>query len=472
VSAADTFVVASNGVVPDAELVRRVRAGDDAAFEELFRRYEGRIRAFVAGRVGDRGRAEDVTQEAFLSALRRLRTTDAEIAFKPWLFEIALNATIDLHRRTSRAEEVSVDHGELLRPSDRRRLVGVAAPETEALTRERLEHLRGAFDVLNETHHRLLVMRELEGRSYRDIGEQLKLSHSAVESALFRARRRLESEYEALAAGRRCLSVLDDIVSIAEGAEARGPRRRLARHARRCSSCRVRAREMGVEPLPRFAGLRSRVGALLPIPWLLRRRPGSTARGDSSPAGHTASLLSGPASQACSSLAEGALALVTAAALAGAGSAALDRAGPRPVPGGAPVHEVGAGGAEPGGANTHRRADGDKLAPRSNRRRAPGAAERPALDPSGGGEAPRADREERDSGSRRPRRAPRRLPTVPQLPRPGGLAVPKVPDPPALPERPVALPQSNPVTEQPKAEADLGAAKAVLDAVRSHAGAG
>jgi RNA polymerase sigma factor (sigma-70 family) len=471
VSAADTVVVVSNGVLPDAELVRRVRAGEDAAFEELFRRYEGRIRAFVARRVGDRGRAEDVTQEAFLSALRRLRATDSEIAFKPWLFEIALNATIDLHRRTSRAEEVSVDHGELLRPSDRRRLVGVAAPESEALTKERLEHLRGAFDVLNETHHRLLVMRELEGRSYRDIGERLKLSHSAVESGLFRARRRLESEYEALAAGQRCLSVLADIVLIAEGAEARGPRRRLARHARRCSTCRVRAREMGVEPLPRFAGLRARVGAWLPIPLLLRRRPASMARGDSSPAGHAANLLSGPASQACSTLAEGALALVTAAALAGAGSAALDRAGPRPVPGATPVHAAGANEAQPRSAKAHGRADRNEAPARSDRRRAPGAKERPVLDPSEG-ESPRADRDDRASGSPRPRRAPRRLPAVPGLPRADGVAVPKLPERPALPERPVALPQSAPAPEQTKVEADLGGAKAVLDTVRSHARGG
>jgi DNA-directed RNA polymerase specialized sigma24 family protein len=67
----------------DRELVEQVRAGDDSAFEELYRRYRSRITAYVRGHLRDEGRAEDVTQEAFLSALRRMRATESEIAFKP-----------------------------------------------------------------------------------------------------------------------------------------------------------------------------------------------------------------------------------------------------------------------------------------------------------------------------------------------------------------------------------------------------
>ena len=188
-SAVDTVALVANTSATDAELVGAVREGEDQAFEELFRRYHGRVRAFVAGRVADHGRADDVTQDVFLSALRHLRSTNKEIAFKPWVFEIARNASIDLHRRTSRAEEVPVDQLEL---------VGADPPENEVLARERLAHLQGAFYELNEVHHRALVMRELEGRSYSEIGEQLSLTRPAVESVLFRARRRLAKEYHAL----------------------------------------------------------------------------------------------------------------------------------------------------------------------------------------------------------------------------------------------------------------------------------
>ncbi len=96
-------------VATDDELVAAVRAGEDSAFEELYRRYHPRVGAFARRLVRDHGRAEDVTQEAFVSALRRLRQSDAPIDFKPWIFEIARNGCIDLYRRGRRAQEVSID---------------------------------------------------------------------------------------------------------------------------------------------------------------------------------------------------------------------------------------------------------------------------------------------------------------------------------------------------------------------------
>ena len=59
--------------------------------------------------VKDHGRAEDVTQEVFVSALRRMRETEQPLAFKPWLYQIARNSCIDAFRRSRRAEEVSYD---------------------------------------------------------------------------------------------------------------------------------------------------------------------------------------------------------------------------------------------------------------------------------------------------------------------------------------------------------------------------
>lgn len=186
----------------DDELIAAVRDGDDAAFEVLYRRYHYRVARYVRGMVRDRGRAEDVVQEIFLSALRRMRATDARIVFRPWIFEIAKNAAIDHFRRTSRAEEVSIDASEALRPTDQLRLVGSSRvrPEHAVLAKERFDHLRGAFGGLSESHHRVLVLRELEGLSYREIAQRMEMSRPAVESALFRARRRLAQEYARAAA--------------------------------------------------------------------------------------------------------------------------------------------------------------------------------------------------------------------------------------------------------------------------------
>jgi RNA polymerase sigma factor (sigma-70 family) len=294
--------------------VEAVRAGDDCAFEELYRRYQPRIAAFVRRKVGDPARAEDIAQDVFFSALRRLRATDAEIDFKPWVFQIASNAAIDHWRRTSRAEEISVDADEGMRQSDRVRLTGAAGPDSVLVDKERFEHLRGAFDELSEMHTRILVMREFEGLSYREIAERLDVSRGSVESTLFRARRRLESEYEDISEGRRCVAMRGVIARISEGVGGKREVGRLARHARRCHACRRRARELGVDPLPRLSGLTSKAAAFLPLPLVLRRGGG----------GH--GVLSGllPAGgQVGAAVAERAAALVAAAAIAGAGGIAI-----------------------------------------------------------------------------------------------------------------------------------------------------
>src|SRR3954447_22084998 len=109
----------------DRQLVARIRRGDDRAFETLYQRYQRRIAAYVLGMVKDHGRAEDVTQEVFVSAMRRMRQTERPIAFKPWIYEIAKNACIDAFRRSRRTEEVSYDAEERLAPNDYRRLLGL-----------------------------------------------------------------------------------------------------------------------------------------------------------------------------------------------------------------------------------------------------------------------------------------------------------------------------------------------------------
>jgi RNA polymerase sigma factor (sigma-70 family) len=195
-------VVSAGDTVSDEQLIAAVRRGSDPAFERLYRRYATAVTRFVAGRVRDNGRAEDLVQEIFLSALRRLRATDGKIAFRPWIFEIAKNAAIDHYRRTSRAEEISIHEHDALRPADQLRLVGSphGRPEHAALHKERFDHLRGAFAELSDNHHRVLVLRELEGRSYREIAKEMDMTRPAVESALFRARRRLQQEYARAAA--------------------------------------------------------------------------------------------------------------------------------------------------------------------------------------------------------------------------------------------------------------------------------
>ncbi len=321
----------------DAELVAAVRAGDDSAFAELYRRHQPSVARFVRGRIRDHGRAEDVVQEAFVSALRRMRQTDSELAFRAWIFEIARNASIDFYRRSSRVEEVSMDAVGGLGPADASRLGGASGPDASLVLKENFNHFRGALEELSETHHRIIVMRELEGRSYREIGDRMHLSQAAVESTLFRARRKLEHEYEQLDSGRRCRLVGATIGRLAEGLDSRLDRIRLDRHARRCSACRRQARQLGVEPLLGARGVAARAAAFLPLPAVLRRRlssPGdaSVGTGLSHSAGHLGAAFA-PSIEVAGAMAGKAVALVAAVALIGGGGATLGGAGPLAVGG-------------------------------------------------------------------------------------------------------------------------------------------
>jgi RNA polymerase sigma factor (sigma-70 family) len=308
----------------DDQLVAATRHGDDGAFEQLYGRYRGPITGYVQKMVKDHARAEDVTQEVFMSALRRMRETERPIAFKPWVYEIARNACIDQFRRSQRGEEVSYDATDGLPATDHLQLVTRdASPEDAFDTKQRLDHLCGAFGGLSGTHHQILVLRELEGLSYREIGERLGMSRPAVESTLFRARRRLTEEYDDLVSGRRCARVQSIMAEAAEGMLGARDRRRLARHLSYCQPCRRHARVLGVEATP-TRSVAAKLAALIPFPAFLRRRDlaqaDPTTRG---PAGvqvsSTLAQWSANASAAAEPLAGWAKATLTAAAVALAG---------------------------------------------------------------------------------------------------------------------------------------------------------
>jgi RNA polymerase sigma factor (sigma-70 family) len=337
-------------VCGDAELIAAARNGDDSAFEQLYARYYDRINAFIRGRIRDHGRAEDIAQEVFMSALRRLRTSEQSISFRPWIYEIAKNACIDEFRRGKRAREVSLDAEDELTGGPRALRAVTPTPPVALEGKQRLDDLRGAFGGLSENHHRLLVLRELEGLCYDEIGRRTGMSRSMVESALFRARRKLTEEYEELASGRRCQQVQ---VVIADGRAQSAPalgareRRQLARHLAHCQPCRIVARLAGVdEALLKPRSTAAKIAALLPIPLPLWRWPwGGSARARNAlvqtgahPLAHQAPAATDAAGPAAS--VGGAAIAAAVIALAGAGGAVVSAVTHHAHPGSAAERHV------------------------------------------------------------------------------------------------------------------------------------
>jgi RNA polymerase sigma factor (sigma-70 family) len=223
-----------------------------------------------------------------------MRETERPIAFKPWIYEIAKNACIDQFRRSRRAEEISFDADDGAGALESARLASPSAtPDVAIDAKQQLDHLCGAFGGLSETHHQILVLRELEGLSYREIGERMGLSRPSVESTLFRARRRLSEEYDELVSGQRCTRIQTIIATVTEGSLGTRDQRRLARHIAHCQPCRREARLAGLDTATLSRTTRevitAKVAALLPFPMLFRgRKDGSAGIGDG---GHGANLV-------------------------------------------------------------------------------------------------------------------------------------------------------------------------------------
>src|SRR5256885_10280550 len=134
----------------DARLSVAASEGDDEAFAELYERYAPRIGAYLSRMLDDEHLAQDLTHEVFVSALRRLRTHRAPIAFGPWLYRIARNASIDVHRRAQIVRQVPLDGDGAERPAISRE----HAPEAVAHVRQRLRApLRGHRRALRDIRH-------------------------------------------------------------------------------------------------------------------------------------------------------------------------------------------------------------------------------------------------------------------------------------------------------------------------------
>ncbi|HXU33834.1 MAG TPA: sigma-70 family RNA polymerase sigma factor [Thermoanaerobaculia bacterium] len=176
----------------DADLVARALAGSERAFADLVRRYERPIFSLIVRMVHDSTIAEDVAQETFLKAYRRLDTYDPTRKFSSWLFKIAHNATLDHLRRPS-LDTLPLDaHGD-----DEADFAAILADEkTESpeagagrydLARALDRGLRG----LRAEYSEVLLLRFRQGLSYQEIAEVTGQPLGTVKTNIHRARKEL-----------------------------------------------------------------------------------------------------------------------------------------------------------------------------------------------------------------------------------------------------------------------------------------
>ena len=185
----------------DAQAMLRVAAGDRRAFGLLFDRYHASVARFAFRFVGDKARAEELTQDIFVKLYRNAKAYKPSAQFKTFLFRVATNHCLNEVRRG----EYRVTHTSTA-PTEEDSGVDVAGPEgerpDEAVAGRELERAVGkALEGLSERERAAFTMCRFEGMAYRDIAEALEASEAAVKSLIHRATLAVAKKIEELQAG-------------------------------------------------------------------------------------------------------------------------------------------------------------------------------------------------------------------------------------------------------------------------------
>lgn len=185
----------------DDVLIRSCLAGEQIAFDRLVIRYKDRVFNLCLRLLGDYHDANDCAQETFIKMYRALPRFRFESAFSTWLYRIAVNTCKS--SRTSRSfrmkkKTVSFDG---LHAGAQQSLEGSSGnphptPEAQLLRRERERVLQAAIDTLSKDHRTVVVLRDIEGLSYDEIGGIMGLNLGTVKSKLSRARLTLRKKLE------------------------------------------------------------------------------------------------------------------------------------------------------------------------------------------------------------------------------------------------------------------------------------
>lgn len=171
--------------VQPATLVERAQRGERGAFESLYHEHVGRVHALCLRMSGDRGRAEELTQDVFVRAWSRLDSFRGDAAFGTWLHRIAVNAVLQ-KRRSDRRREQRVETRELLE---------YEAPATRERPAEQLD-LERAIARLPEGAKAVFLLHDVHGYKHHEIADMMGIAVGTTKAQLHRARRLLREALE------------------------------------------------------------------------------------------------------------------------------------------------------------------------------------------------------------------------------------------------------------------------------------
>jgi RNA polymerase sigma-70 factor (ECF subfamily) len=235
----------------DVGLLQAYRRGEVRAFERLFARHHDRLRALAIRYLRDPVEADDVLQETFLRLLRVADRVDDGFNVMAWLHRVAANICLTQLRTARRVTLVDSDSEPMRAEEDGRR---TGQPEAAYEMTHAREIFGRVVRRLPDQQRICLVLREVEGLSYRDIADRLSVSPGSIESLLFRARRRFRDEFLRLEGDEpsRCAMTRHLLEVIGRSHLSVRSERVVEQHLKECAACRHRAAARSA-PQPRRA---------------------------------------------------------------------------------------------------------------------------------------------------------------------------------------------------------------------------
>lgn len=177
----------------EVDLIKKSQKGDINAFEELIRDYK-KIAYNIALRVmKNKENAEDASQEALIKVYKNIKNFNQKSTFKVWLYRIVMNACIDLQRK-NKHEVASLDSLKKGKDNDYKVEIEDTSKGPDAILESKLnnEILYKCIDNLADDHKQIIILRDLQELSYREISDVLNCSEGTVKSRLSRARTKLK----------------------------------------------------------------------------------------------------------------------------------------------------------------------------------------------------------------------------------------------------------------------------------------
>jgi len=183
----------------DAELVKRVQAGDTTAFDILVQKYQHKVVNLVGRFVSDQAECYDITQDAFIKAYRAIGNFRGDSQFYTWLYRIAANTAKNyLASRARKSPNYTVDVEDAEHYEGASGLKEYTTPENLLLTEEIKQTVFTAIEGLPDDLKSAITLREIEGLSYEEIAEVMDCPIGTVRSRIFRARDVIDKELRPL----------------------------------------------------------------------------------------------------------------------------------------------------------------------------------------------------------------------------------------------------------------------------------